>query len=949
MTGNSKQILNMMKNYRNLVILLWITQFSISLYASEDKDWMLDGSAYKAKVTNRERDLVIGNGLIERVFRDGATIGLNNLVSGEGLLRSVRPEAELIIDGIKLPVGGLIGQPIHSYFLDEWLQKMTPDTMALEYVGYEEGAIEKRFDWKARTEWMASNPAWPPKGKMIKMRYKTTDALVDRIANRYSSDESRPIYFNEEFSVLSNEWTVFVSGSNNKNSFNNEGKPAEMLIPANTSTYAERALNPNTEVITARISPGTDNSSTWGPGVAWVFDNKTIKFYIRPSDNKFGVTGAGLEYEATFDGVIKGESVYLKMQRSGNVLFCSYSYDNKIWNPIYQINLPKNAISKSVRVGKMDKRATNTEPKKNKGEIGRSRIEMVKATGPLPASSPAREQFNYLKDIEVTVNYEVYDGIPLMSKWVTLKNNSTKEIVINTYKSEILAVNEPENEVTNTNRSMMTPNITVESDFAHNAKHDYVNPDNHNRRQRHIHWNSDKQYKTQINWLLKIPCLLEAYPQYGPEQDIRQGKIFNTHRIWELFHDTWDRERKSLQVRKMYRTVAPWIAENPIFMHARSADDKSMQKAIDQCADVGFEMVIMTFGSGVSIENPADENLNRMKALADYAHLKNIEIGGYSLLASRSAGPKDDVIMPHGQKATFGNSPCVCSEWGQKYMANIQKYFETTGQGIFEHDGSYPGDECASTLHPGHKGLADSQWNQFQKINAFYRWCKSRGIFLNIPDVYFMNGQNKTGMGYRETNWSLPREQQEVIERQNIYDGTWNKTSSMGWMMVPLVEYHGGGAAATIEPLKDHLPHYEMRLANNFGAGVMACYRGPQLYDTPETRDVVKKWVNIYKSHRALFDSDVIHLRRPDGRDWDGLLHVNPSLEEKGLLMVYNPLPEAIVRTVEIPVYYTGLDNQISVTNKGVGKPIKYNVSRDYKIKIDIEIPAKGYNYYIFK
>ena len=31
----------------------------------------------------------------------------------------------------------------------------------------------------------------------------------------------------------------------------------------------------------------------------------------------------------------------------------------------------------------------------------------------------------------------------------------------------------------------------------------------------------------------------------------------------------------------------------------------------------------------------------------------------------------------------------------------------------------------------------------------------------------------------------------------------------MGWMMVPLTEYHGGGAAATIEPLHEHLAHYE--------------------------------------------------------------------------------------------------------------------------------------------
>jgi hypothetical protein len=203
-------------------------------------------------------------------------------------------------------------------------------------------------------------------------------------------------------------------------------------------------------------------------------------------------------------------------------------------------------------------------------------------------------------------------------------------------------------------------------------------------------------------------------------------------------------------------------------------------------------------------------------------------------------------------------------------------------------------------------------------------------------------------MGYRETNWSLPREQQEIIERQNIYDGTWNKAPSMGWMMVPLVEYHGGGAAATIEPLKEHLSHYETRLSNNFGAGVIACYRGPQLYDAPETKAIVKKWVDIYKAHRAIFDSDLIHLRRPDGRDWDGFLHVNPQLEEKGLLMVYNPLNEPIKRKITVPVYYTGLTEQVIVVNRQ-NKATTHPVSREYMIEMEIEIPPKSCNWYVFK
>ena len=187
----------------------------------------------------------------------------------------------------------------------------------------------------------------------------------------------------------------------------------------------------------------------------------------------------------------------------------------------------------------------------------------------------------------------------------------------------------------------------------------------------------------------------------------------------------------------------------------------------------------------------------------------------------------------------------------------------------------------------------------------------------------------------------MPREQQEVIERQNIYDGTWEKTPSMGWMFVPLTEYQGGGAAATIEPLKDHLPHYEARLANLFGAGVQACYRGPRLFDCDETRAVVRKWVNFYKQHRPILDSDLIHLRRPDSRDWDGWLHVNPTLPERALAVFYNPLEQPIERRIRLPLYYTGLTNQALIHHDD-GSVDKVQLQRDYSAEVNVAVPARS-------
>lgn len=169
----------------------------------------------------------------------------------------------------------------------------------------------------------------------------------------------------------------------------------------------------------------------------------------------------------------------------------------------------------------------------------------------------------------------------------------------------------------------------------------------------------------------------------------------------------------------------------------------------------------------------------------------------------------------------------------------------------------------------------------------------------------------------------------------------------MGWMFVPLTEYHGGGAAATIEPLKEHLPHYEQRLANLFGAGVQACYRGPRLYDAPETREIVKKWVDFYNAHKEALNGDIIHLRRATGSDWDGILHVNPHGKEKGLAMLYSPLHDDIVRRVKMPLYYTGLTGKASMSVNGE-KARTVTLDGEATTDIEVNIPAKGWVWIVF-
>ena len=705
-------------------------------------DWLIDGSSYKAGLyrTANPNEFVLANGLVARTFRiapNAATVGFDNLVNGQAVLRGVKPEAIVELDGVCYEVGGLKGQANYAYLLSEWVDGLQSDPAAMQFVGIAVGEPKERIKWK-RVRHHAPGAVWPPRGVYLRMDYRMPDSAV--------------------------------------------------------------------------------------------------------------LGGAG--------GVLP----------SG---------------------------------------------------LGR-------------------------KQLLVSVHYELYDGIPCMSKWITVLNGTEKPVRLQRFVSEVLAAVEYGSAVEERGMPFHPPNIHVETDHAMGG----MTAANTSRRT--VHWVPDPQYTSQVNYLRKNPCMLEVRPELGPDQVIEPGKTFESFRAFIMPFDSYDRERNGLALRRMYRTVAPWVTENPLMMHVRRADWKSVKLGIDQCAEVGFEMIILTFGSGFNIENESAKYLAEMKRYADYAREKGVEIGGYSLLASRRVGGGHDVVMPRGQRPTFGNSPCLESQWGKTYFRKLYRFYEKTGFALLEHDGSYPGDPCTATHHPGHEGYEDSRWNQRVTIGKFYAWCREKGIYLNVPDYYYMSGSGKCGMGYREVNWSLPRAQQVIHTRHNIFDGTWQKTPSMGWMFVPLTQYHGGGAAATIEPLDKHRDHYERMLYSNLALGVQACYRGPRLYDTDATKALVKKWVDWFKQYRDILESDLIHGRRADGRDLDWMLHVNPALEHKGMLVVFNPLQTEVTKTLKVPLYYTGLTETVKVSAMGA-KPIEHELARDYTIDLPVTVSAEGMTWYVIE
>ena len=547
-----------------------------------------------------------------------------------------------------------------------------------------------------------------------------------------------------------------------------------------------------------------------------------------------------------------------------------------------------------------------------------------------------------LEGITLHITYSVYDRAPVISKQMEVINGSNRTVTVDAFRLEHLAFVEPESLDASTD---LLPSIGIHVESDYNCKGTFT----HRSTDITTHWVTDPLYTTQRDYGNHTRCMLDVAPPIGPAQTLDKGERLTTFTVYEMPFDSQDRERQGLFQRHFYRTVAPWTTENPIFLHLTSSDPVVIRRAVDQCAETGYEMIIISFGSGLNAEDVSDGNIAFWKEMVDYAHSRGIEMGCYSLLASRSVGAADDCINPTTGKPggmTFGNSPCVQSRWGIDYFEHIERFITETGMTCLEHDGSYPGDVCASTSHPGHKGLDDSQWTQFWKVANFYRRMCQRGVYLNVPDFYLLNGSTKVGIGYKETNWSLPRDIQLMHTRQLNYDCTYERPQSACWSFVPLTQYHGGGEAATIEPLHEHLDIYRTLMFQNYSSGVQACYRGPRLYDTEETKQAVIDMITWYKKYRDILNSDIIHLRRPDARDWDGLMHVNPQCKEKALAVLYNPLPEPITRTLQLPLYYTGLTRTARIREQE-GKPRRYTLDREYKVTLEVTLPAGGYTWFV--
>ena len=239
-------------------------------------------------------------------------------------------------------------------------------------------------------------------------------------------------------------------------------------------------------------------------------------------------------------------------------------------------------------------------------------------------------------NVTVLVSYEMYVGIPLMAKWVSVMYKGLSPVRIDGCTVEYLATQKP---------------------YAPFSFEDYPWPFEHNFETITSSWlfvdlsisTYAYGYGGAISWGLASnqysgadQPYLSVYYSSGPGvfvagsgggkffRDFPQPTLtqFDSFRALLLVTDSSDRERVSLSRARMTRVLTPQTQENPIFFHLTNVDPSAFISAINQTAEVGFEMVIFSFGSAFDLENTDPEYLAEIELYVNYALKRGLEVGG---------------------------------------------------------------------------------------------------------------------------------------------------------------------------------------------------------------------------------------------------------------------------------------------------------------------------------
>eukprot|EP01062_Namystynia_karyoxenos_P010762 TRINITY_DN13830_c0_g1_i2.p1 TRINITY_DN13830_c0_g1~~TRINITY_DN13830_c0_g1_i2.p1 ORF type:complete len:583 (+),score=65.77 TRINITY_DN13830_c0_g1_i2:85-1749(+) len=332
-----------------------------------------------------------------------------------------------------------------------------------------------------------------------------------------------------------------------------------------------------------------------------------------------------------------------------------------------------------------------------------------------------------LGNVTVTVHYEMYDGMPVLRKWVSITHGgpaSAPVLELQTLNYELLrAPNFAPEQMSVVLQQANNP-VPFDEQVRPFRGQSFPGRD-------YALWFQDPGYDQGNDQEIHVTYtyytfLVIGYSSYsvvyggptGPGAIVHGGGGANSTwaslSVREVLHDGADQERKGLGVRAMHRALAPHLLESPIpFMITDISSSAAMRLAVDQAASTGHELVIVGFGAagwcGMCFAQLNDPNFRKwFRGEVQYANSKGIEVSAYTLMQHNGWGESVPVAeQTLGRDGRRGPTACFATDWHFGYRRAALAFMKEVGLTGIETDGQYESIPCADTNGDHrHNGIA---------------------------------------------------------------------------------------------------------------------------------------------------------------------------------------------------------------------------------------------------
>jgi hypothetical protein len=247
------------------------------------------------------------------------------------------------------------------------------------------------------------------------------------------------------------------------------------------------------------------------------------------------------------------------------------------------------------------------------------------------------------------------------------------------------------------------------------------------------------------------------------------------------------------------------------------------------------------------------------------------------------------------------------------------------------------------------------------------------GLVLRLCGIFPVRPWTKTG---RKTVLHIFPPQWIVSGRVYIHDGTLTKPTTNGLVNFDMNRAGGLNTPDELNFLDNGLAQVRvhppcaspalLRCAYRCLKGARICmppasglgqfigvagrsFQGGALYQNTASQALWTKWMGWLAQYRSILAADLVHVRKPSGRSWDSMMHVDATAvpgEPRGFAIFFNPTNATVAVSTTLSVYYCGFAPTAVVTATFANGTIAA-LPQDglFGLPLSFQLPQRGYDW----